>query len=52
FPDLFVCYESGRVEYVEVKGPTDQLQPQQRAWFEEFNRMNVPARVIKLQLCK
>lgn len=52
FPDLFVCYESGRVEYVEVKGPTDQLQPQQRAWFEEFKRMHIPARVVKLQLCK
>ena len=52
FPDLFICYESGRVEYVEVKGPSDQLQPQQRAWFEEFNRMNIPARVVKLQLCK
>ena len=50
FPDLFICYESGKVEYVEVKGPTDQLQPQQRAWFEEFNRMDVPARIIKLQL--
>ncbi len=52
FPDLFICYDSGRVEYVEVKGPSDQLQPQQRAWFEEFNRMGIPARVVKLQLCK
>ena len=52
FPDLFICYEPGRVEYVEVKGPSDQLQPQQRAWFEEFNRMRIPARVVKLQLVK
>jgi hypothetical protein len=52
FPDLFICYESGHVEYVEVKGPSDQLQPQQRAWFEEFKRMNVPARVVKLLVRK
>ena len=52
FPDLFICYATGAVEFVEVKGPSDQLQPQQRAWFEEFNRMEVPARVVKLQLTK
>lgn len=52
FPDLFICHGLDNVEYVEVKGPNDQLQPQQRAWFEEFHRMNIPARVVKLQLVK
>lgn len=49
-PDLFVCYADGRAEFVEVKGPTDQLQPQQRAWFEVFVQLAIPARVIKLKL--
>lgn len=50
FPDLFVCYPDGDVELVEVKGPGDQLQPQQRAWFEVFDRLGIRARIIKLRL--
>lgn len=49
FPDLFVVHPDGTPELVEVKGPTDQLQPQQRAWFEVFANLNVRARVIKLK---
>jgi hypothetical protein len=49
FPDLFVVHPDGTPELVEVKGPTDQLQPQQRAWFEVFANLNIRARVIKLK---
>jgi hypothetical protein len=32
-----------------VKGPGDQLQPQQRAWFRVFDELKLPARVAKLR---
>ena len=47
FPDLLVIYGKGQFEFVEVKGPTDQLQPGQRIWFKWFRRFNLPARVLK-----
>ena len=49
FPDLFVCYSPGVFEFVEVKGPGDQLQPQQRAWFQMLASLDLPARVLKLR---
>jgi hypothetical protein len=52
FPDLFLCYEDGRAEFVEVKGPTDQLQPQQRAWFAILRDMGIDARIVKLKAAK
>jgi len=52
FPDLFLCYEDGRTEFVEVKGPTDQLQPQQRAWFAILRDMGIDARIVKLKAAK
>ena len=49
FPDLFVSHPDGAAEFIEVKGPGDQLQPQQRAWFETFDRLDISARVIRLR---
>ena len=51
-PDLFVVDAQGRYELVEVKGPNDQLQPGQRVWFRHFERLGIPARVIKLRLAQ
>ena len=48
FPDLLVRYADGRAEFLEVKGPNDQLQPQQRVWFEHLAALEVPARVLKI----
>jgi len=48
-PDLFVAYGSGAYEFIEVKGPNDQLQPGQRVWLKHFARLQIPARVLKLQ---
>ncbi|MCZ6711976.1 MAG: VRR-NUC domain-containing protein [Gammaproteobacteria bacterium] len=49
FPDLLVVYGPGEYEFVEVKGPTDQLQPGQRIWFKELARLQLPARVVKFK---
>jgi hypothetical protein len=49
FPDLFICYGRGDFEFIEVKGPGDQLQPQQRAWFRVFDELKLPARVVRLR---
>ena len=49
-PDLLVVYGPNNYELVEVKGPTDQLQPGQRIWFKHLQRMSIPARVVKLRL--
>jgi hypothetical protein len=49
-PDLLVVHGPNNYELVEVKGPTDQLQPGQRIWFKHLQRMSIPARVVKLRL--
>lgn len=51
FPDLTVIYEPGNYEFVEVKGPTDQLQPGQRVWLTALAQMSIPARVLKFRAC-
>ncbi|MEC7956909.1 MAG: VRR-NUC domain-containing protein [Pseudomonadota bacterium] len=48
FPDLFLCHGFHDFEFVEVKGPGDQLQPQQRAWLKQLATMDLPARILKL----
>ncbi|MCZ6856018.1 MAG: VRR-NUC domain-containing protein, partial [Gammaproteobacteria bacterium] len=49
FPDLLVIYEFERFEFVEVKGPEDQLQPGQRIWFKSLKSLGLPARVLKFK---
>ena len=49
FPDLLVLYGTSEYEFVEVKGPTDQLQPTQRMWFKYLLGHGYPARVIKFK---
>ena len=49
FPDLLVLYGTGDYEFVEVKGPTDRLQPAQRAWFDYFREHGCRARVLKFK---
>ena len=46
-PDLFVAYGAGNYELVEVKGPSDQLQPNQRVWLKQLCELGVPCRVLK-----
>ena len=54
FPDLIVFAPSGRrkapaYELIEVKGPGDQLQINQRRWLRFFDRNGIPYRVIRVQ---
>jgi hypothetical protein len=49
-PDLFMSYGPNAYEFIEVKGPNDQLQPGQRVWLKHFETMGIPARVLKLKV--
>ncbi|MCY3793334.1 MAG: VRR-NUC domain-containing protein, partial [Gammaproteobacteria bacterium] len=49
FPDLLVLYGTRDYEFVEVKGPTDSLQPAQRQWFNYFESNGFRARVLKFK---
>jgi len=54
FPDLIVFPPSGRrkapaYELIEVKGPGDQLQINQRRWLRYFAEHGIPFRVIRVQ---
>jgi hypothetical protein len=48
FPDLMVLTASG-IELHEVKGPGDQLRPEQRSWLELFTTAGVPAHVARVR---
>ena len=50
FPDLTVVYGPGRYEFVEVKGPTDQLQPHQHLWIQALRAAGLPVRVLRFRL--
>lgn len=58
FPDLTVIHGVGNIEFVEVKGPGDQLQPNQRVWLRVLDACGIDHRVLKLRpmpadsLCK
>jgi len=45
FPDLLVIDSDGRYEFVEVKSPTDQLQPAQRTWLRTLSELGLCASV-------
>lgn len=47
FPDLFVVKPNEDYEFVEVKGPTDQVRPNQHIWLQALASMDLPVRVLK-----
>lgn len=49
FPDLTVLHGDGRYEFVEVKGPGDQLQIHQRLWIQALRQRGLPVRVLRLR---
>lgn len=51
FPDLFVFTGDSQQPYrlVEVKGPGDQLQHNQRRWLRFFDAQGIPAEVLRLR---
>ncbi len=51
-PDLFVCPASGvgsRFELFEVKGPGDQLRPEQQSWIDYLNQGGIPTWILKVK---
>jgi hypothetical protein len=54
FPDLIIFARSGRrkapaYQLIEVKGPGDQLQINQRRWLRFFDSHEIPYRMIRVQ---
>ena len=47
FPDLFVVKPDDDYEFVEVKGPTDQVRPNQHIWLQALASVNLPVHVLK-----
>ncbi|MYD44323.1 MAG: VRR-NUC domain-containing protein [Gammaproteobacteria bacterium] len=49
FPDLTVIDSQGNVSFVEVKGPGDQLRPNQRLWIERLMAAAIPVHVWRFK---
>ncbi|MCZ6887521.1 MAG: VRR-NUC domain-containing protein [Gammaproteobacteria bacterium] len=49
FPDLTLVYGCSKYEFVEVKGPGDQLQSHQILWIQALREHNLPVRVVRLR---
>ena len=47
FPDLTVIDGNGSIQFVEVKGPGDQVRPNQRLWLEQMVARGIPTSVLK-----
>lgn len=50
FPDLTVIRSSGEVEFIEVKGPTDRLQLNQRIWLRRLNECGIGCAILRIRL--
>ena len=50
FPDLFVSYSDASYEFVEVKGPGDQLSLSKRVWLITLETMSIHKREVKVKL--
>ena len=51
FPDLFVARpdRSPGFELLEIKGPGDQLRPEQRTWLEYLESMEIPVAIARVE---
>ena len=52
FPDLTLLSRSGELSFVEVKGPGDQLRPEQREWLTLLPRWGFPATCLALEAAR
>lgn len=48
FPDLLIYREDKGYQFVEVKGPGDTLQKNQKQWLSFFQQHNIPAVVAQI----
>ena len=51
-PDLTLLSRSGELSFVEVKGPGDQLRPEQREWLTLLPRWGFPATCLALEAAR
>lgn len=49
FPDLVFFPKEGGYELIEIKGPGDILQANQRCWMQYFQKHGVPCRVVNIR---
>ena len=49
FPDLTIIHGANAYEFVEVKGPNDQLRESQRLWLDRLRGAGLPARVLRFR---
>ena len=49
FPDLVLFPDAGGYEFIEVKGPGDTLQANQRRWMEYFDEHSIACRVVHIR---
>ena len=49
FPDLTIIREGNEVEFIEVKGPGDRLQLNQRIWIRALVEQSIPVSVIRFK---
>lgn len=49
FPDLVFFPETGDYEFIEIKGPGDALQHNQRRWMRYFSEHKIPSRVVNVR---
>lgn len=52
FPDLVYFPAEGGYELIEVKGPGDRLQANQKRWLEFFQTLQIPYRVVYVDWAK
>lgn len=52
FPDLLLFPPAGGYRLTEVKGPGDQLQPNQRGWLKYFLANGLPLEVLRVTWCE
>ena len=48
-PDLVYFPDTGNYQLLEVKGPGDQLQKNQRRWMKEFATHNIPHAIVNVR---
>ncbi|ABC27775.1 conserved hypothetical protein [Hahella chejuensis KCTC 2396] len=48
FPDLIHFPEQGGYELLEVKSPTDSLQPNQKRWMATFEKNDIPYQLVQV----
>lgn len=48
FPDLIHFPEQGGYELLEVKSPTDSLQPNQKRWMATFEQNGIPYQLVQV----